>query len=74
MAKSRAEELGIKNSWWPIQKSEWLRSELLKSDAEIWFGSFGCGTVMKGNKVSGVVVATPLVLGALLYRKLKSGG
>jgi len=58
--------LGVKNNWWPIKKAEWLRAELLKNDAEIWFGSFGCGAVMKGNKVAGVVVATPFGRGVVL--------
>jgi len=58
--------LGVKNNWWPIKKAEWLRAELLKNDAEIWFGSFGCGVVMKGNKVAGVVVATPFGRGVVL--------
>ena len=58
--------LGIDNQWWPVQKAEWLRSELMKSNAEVWFGSFGCGAVMKGDKVSGVVVATPFGRGVVL--------
>lgn len=45
--------------WNIIQKAEWYRSELRKAGADIWFGSFGCGAVLRGNKVSGVVVATP---------------
>jgi len=58
--------LGVKNNWWPIKKAEWLRAELSKNNAEIWFGSFGCGAVMKGNKVAGVVVATPFGRGVVL--------
>ena len=58
--------LGIENQWWPVQKAEWLRSELMKANAEVWFGSFGCGAVMKGDKVSGVVVATPFGRGVVL--------
>jgi hypothetical protein len=58
--------VGIERNWWPIKKAEWLRTELMKNDAEVWFGSFGCGTVMKGNKVSGVVVATPFGRGVVL--------
>ena len=49
--------LGTKESWNQIQKSEWLRQQILKSGAELWFASFGCGTVTKGNQVVGVVVA-----------------
>jgi len=58
--------LGVKDNWWPIKKAEWLRSELMKNDAEVWFGSFGCGTVMKNNKVAGVVVATTFGRGVVL--------
>jgi len=58
--------LGTKESWSQIAKSEWLRSQLLKSGAEVWFSSFGCGALMKGNKVSGVIVATPFGRGVVL--------
>ena len=59
--------LGVKGRKWnPIQKAEWLRAELMKNDAEVWFRSFGCGTVMQGNKVAGVVVATPFGRGVVL--------
>jgi NADPH-dependent 2,4-dienoyl-CoA reductase/sulfur reductase-like enzyme len=59
--------LGVKgHKWNPIQKAEWLRAELMKNDAEVWFRSFGCGTVMQGNKVAGVVVATPFGRGVVL--------
>jgi flavin-dependent dehydrogenase len=53
-------------SWNVIWKSEWLRSELLKSGAEIWFGSFACGAVLDGAKVAGVIVATPYGRGVVL--------
>ncbi len=52
--------------WNIIQKAEWYRSELRRAGADIWFGSFGCGAVLKGNKVSGVVVATPYGRGVVL--------
>jgi flavin-dependent dehydrogenase len=58
--------LGTKESWNQIQKSEWLRQQLLKSGAELWFASYGCGTVTKGNKVVGIVVATPFGRGIVL--------
>lgn len=58
--------LGTKESWSQIAKSEWLRSQLLKVGAEVWFSSFGCGTVMEGNEVTGVVVATPFGRGVVL--------
>ena len=52
--------------WNTIQKAEWYRAELRKAGADIWFGSFGCGAVLNGNKVCGVVVATPYGRGAVL--------
>jgi flavin-dependent dehydrogenase len=58
--------LGTKESWVQVAKSEWLRRELVKSGAEVWFSSFGCGAVMEGNKVSGVIVATPFGRGVVL--------
>jgi hypothetical protein len=58
--------LGTKESWNQIRKSEWLRQQIMKSGAELWFASFGCGTVTKGNKVVGVVVATPFGRGVVL--------
>ena len=58
--------LGTKESWNQIQKSEWLRQQIMKSGAELWFASFGCGTVTKGNKVVGIVVATPFGRGIVL--------
>jgi hypothetical protein len=58
--------LGTKESWSQLVKAEWLRSQLLKSGAEVWFTSFGCGAVMNGKKVSGVVVATPFGRGVVL--------
>jgi flavin-dependent dehydrogenase len=58
--------LGTEESWSQIAKSEWLRSQLLMSGAEIWFSSFGCGTLIKEGKVAGVVVATPFGRGVVL--------
>ena len=39
-----------------VQKSEWLRRELLKSGAEIWFNAFGCGAIVEQDQVRGVAV------------------
>ena len=49
-----------------MKKAEWLRAELMRNNAEVWFGSFGCGAVMRGDKASGVVVATPFGRGVVL--------
>lgn len=65
--------LGTKERWNQIQKSEWLRQQLLKSGAELWFASYGCGVVMKDNKVSGVIVATPFGRGVVLADVIVDG-
>ncbi|MBT3381836.1 MAG: FAD-dependent oxidoreductase [Lentisphaerae bacterium] len=53
-------------SWDVIRKSEWYRAALLKNGAQVWHECLGCGTLLKGDKVSGVVVATPFGRGAVL--------
>ena len=60
------QELGTKEEWSQVAKSEWLRNQLLKMGAEIWLSSFGCGTLIQDNKVAGVVVATPFGRGVVL--------
>jgi NADPH-dependent 2,4-dienoyl-CoA reductase/sulfur reductase-like enzyme len=42
-----------------VGKAEWWRRKLRRSRADIWFGTLGCGAWLKGNRVGGVVVATP---------------
>ncbi len=55
-------------SWLKEQKAEWWRSELLKAGAEIWFGTIGCGAVVKDRRVVGAVVATPEGRGVVLAK------
>lgn len=44
----------------PIEKRlEFYRSELRKAGGDVWFGVLGCGATVQGNRVTGVVVATP---------------
>ncbi|MBN2450244.1 MAG: FAD-dependent oxidoreductase, partial [Lentisphaeria bacterium] len=38
---------------------EFYRRELRKAGGEVWFGVLGCGAAVEGNRVTGVVVATP---------------
>ncbi len=40
----------------PQAKSEWYRAEQRKAGAEIWFGSFVNGVVVRDGRVAGVVV------------------
>lgn len=57
-----------KGTWNPITKREYWRHEARKSDCDIWFSTLGCGTLVSGESVVGVVVATPLGRGAVLAK------
>jgi flavin-dependent dehydrogenase len=65
-AREVGKQLG--GSWDPSAKAEWLRREVLKSGGEIWFNCFGCGAVVDGRKVVGVVVAGPFGRGVVLAK------
>ncbi len=53
-------------AWWKsVHKAEWLFDEIAKHSGEIWFNTLACGTVKNGNRVCGVVVATPMGRGAV---------
>ncbi len=54
------------NKWNSVQKAEWVRQELGRSGADVWFGSFGCGALVREGQVRGVVVATPQGRGVVL--------
>jgi len=50
----------------PIEvRMEYYRSELRKAGADIWFGVIGCGALVEGHRLRGVVVATPYGRGAV---------
>lgn len=53
-------------SWNVEVKMEWYRRELREAGADIWFGAIGCGAVIEGNTVKGVVVATSEGRGVVL--------
>jgi flavin-dependent dehydrogenase len=57
-------------SWNVEWKMEWYRRELRKAGADVWFGVLGCGTVMEGHCVKGVVVATPDGRGVVLAKNV----
>ena len=48
---------------------EWFRSEIRRLGGEIWFGSMGCGAVLEGDAVAGIVVATPTGRGVILAKR-----
>ncbi len=52
---------------WNVEKKmEWYRSEIVKAGGDIWLHTLGCGSVLKGNRFVGVVVATPHGRGVVL--------
>ena len=55
-------------TWDPMAKAEWLRAALRKEKVEVWFGVQGAGAWMEGNRVKGVVVATPQGRGVVLAK------
>ena len=58
------------DEWVRDWKTEWFRKEIRKAGGDIWFGALGCGTVVEGNTVKGVVVATPQGKGVVLADKV----
>jgi len=54
----------------PDWKIEWYRKEILKAKGDIWYGVLGCGTLIEGNQVKGIVVATPFGRGIILSKVL----
>jgi len=60
--------IGAGQRWDVVAKSEWLRRQLLKNSADIWFCSFGCGAIVADGRVTGVVVATPQGRGVVLAK------
>ncbi|HOX04142.1 MAG TPA: FAD-dependent oxidoreductase [Candidatus Paceibacterota bacterium] len=55
-------------SWVPDVKAEWYRQAVRQAKVDLWFGVLGAGAVVDGDRVRGVVVATPLGRGAILAR------
>ncbi len=55
-----------KKTWVPQQRIEWWRKQLLDAGADIWFGTVGCGAVVDGKQVDGVVVASTWGRGVVL--------
>jgi len=54
--------------WNPIAKREYWRMEARKAGCDIWFSTLGVGTLLSGDFVKGVVVATPTERGAVLAK------
>jgi flavin-dependent dehydrogenase len=61
------EAAGRSGEAWDSQvKMEWYRRALRQAGADIWYGTLGCGALVEGNRVKGVVVATPQGRGVVL--------
>ena len=56
------------HGWNIEEKAHWLRQELRKAGATLWFGAMGCGAVTEGNALRGVVVLMPLGRGVVLAK------
>ena len=59
---------GQGQAWNSQVKIEWYRQELRKAGADLWYGALGCGAFVEGNRVKGVVVATPQGRGVVLAK------
>lgn len=59
---------GQGQAWNSQVKIEWYRHELRKAGADLWYGTLGCGAFVEGNRVKGVVVATPQGRGVVLAK------
>jgi flavin-dependent dehydrogenase len=55
-------------AWNSQVKIEWYRQELRKVGADLWYGVLGCGAFVEGNRVKGVVIATPQGRGIVLAK------
>ncbi len=51
-----------------VGKAEWWRRANREAGAAVWFGVLGCGALVDGGTVRGVVVATPAGRGVVLAR------
>ncbi len=54
-------------------RMEFLRQELRKAGADIWFGTMGEGALVEGNRVTGVAVVTPYGRGLVLAKTVIDG-
>lgn len=62
------QEVPGERNWDPLQRAEWWRRTLRGAGAEVWFGVLACGAYVEGNRVAGVVVATPEGRGVVLAK------
>ncbi len=53
------------NTWKIEWKQRWYQYASDQAGAQVWYGSIGCGAVVEGDSVRGVVVATPWGVGVV---------
>lgn len=58
--------VGGGRSWNIEKKIDWFNRENDKAGADIWYGALGCGALVDGHRVIGVVVATPSGRGVVM--------
>jgi len=46
-------------------KMEWYRNQIRNAGGKIWLGALGCGAMVDGHVVKGVLIATPMGRGAI---------
>jgi hypothetical protein len=51
-------------------KMEWYRRSILDAGGQVWFRALGCGAVVRGDRLTGVVVATPMGRGVVLAKRV----
>ncbi|MDD4097180.1 MAG: FAD-dependent oxidoreductase, partial [Lentisphaeria bacterium] len=56
-----------------VGKQEYWRREVRTAGGHIWFGVLGCGAYRRGDRVAGVVVATPAGRGVVLAKVVIDG-
>jgi flavin-dependent dehydrogenase len=54
------------NQW----KQQWYRSEFRELGGTLWFGASGCGALVDGSTVKGVIVSTPEGRGIVLAKSV----
>ncbi|AQQ69710.1 putative FAD-binding dehydrogenase [Limihaloglobus sulfuriphilus] len=59
--------------WDVEEKKQWLRNEIRQAGGDIWFGAIGCGAVIDGPQIKGIVAATPLGRGIVLCKTVIDG-
>lgn len=63
----------INSPTYVVGKQEFWRREIRQAGGDIWFGVLGCGAYRVGDRVAGVIVATPEGRGLVLAKVVIDG-